>query len=417
MYQRPGALRVCSRLVFFGLPAPSSHDPVLSTRPAQVSPEPDSPPGPLTRGRALLQATLEASADALLLTDAAGRPEAANRRLLALFGLAPAELAGLGASSLAGRLATRCREPSAAAARFDAVQASADEASDLVELADGRRFERFSQPVSLDGHRVGRLWRLREIGTAEAAPLSTAEEAARTLRLKDEFISTLSHALRTPMGAVLGWAKALQLKRGDTASLERGLDAIARNATLQARLLDEMVDAERVLTGKLGIAPQPLDVAALVSAAIEAHRPTADAKGLRLEASLEPPVGAFVGDPERLRQVVAALLGNAIRFTPAGGRVEVRLRPAGGHALELEVRDDGAGIEPSRLARVFQRHDPGDPASIRPRGGVGLALPVAHRLVELHGGSISAASEGSGRGATFTVRLPVSGAEEPSGTS
>ena len=101
-------------------------------------------------------------------------------------------------------------------------------------------------------------------------------------------------------------------------------------------------------------------------------------------------------------------------FTPAGGRVEVRLRPAGGHALELVVRDDGAGIEPSRLARVFQRHDPGDPASIRSRGGLGLALPVAHRLVELHGGSISAASEGSGRGATFTVRLPLSGAEEPS---
>jgi len=382
-----------------------------------VSPETDSAPGALARAKALLQATLEASADALLITDAAGRPETANRRFLALFGLAPAELGRLEASALASRLASRCREPAAAAARFDAVQASADEANDLLELADGRRLERFSQPVSVVGLGVGRLWRLREIRAAESAPPSTAEQAARTLRLKDEFISSLSHALRTPMGAVLGWAKALQLKRADAASLERGLDAIARNATLQAQLLDEMVDSERVLSGKLGIAPRPLDFAALVSAVIEAERPAADAKGLRLEPSLEPPVGAIAGDPDRLRQVVRALLGNAVKFTPAGGRIEVRLRPAGEHALELLVADDGDGIEPSRLARVFQRHDPDNPASMRSRGGLGLALPVAHRLVELHGGSISAASEGTRRGATFTVRLPLFNAEGPSGGS
>ena len=382
-----------------------------------MSPETDSAPGALARAKALLQATLEASADALLITDAAGRPETANRRFLALFGLAPAELGRLEASALASRLASRCREPAAAAARFDAVQASADEANDLLELADGRRLERFSQPVSVVGLGVGRLWRLREIRAAESAPPSTAEQAARTLRLKDEFISSLSHALRTPMGAVLGWAKALQLKRADAASLERGRDAIARNATLQAQLLDEMVDSERVLSGKLGIAPRPLDFAALVSAVIEAERPAADAKGLRLEPSLEPPVGAIAGDPDRLRQVVRALLGNAVKFTPAGGRIEVRLRPAGEHALELLVADDGDGIEPSRLARVFQRHDPDNPASMRSRGGLGLALPVAHRLVELHGGSISAASEGTRRGATFTVRLPLFNAEGPSGGS
>ena len=382
-----------------------------------MSPETDSAPGALARAKALLQATLEASADALLITDAAGRPETANRRFLALFGLAPAELGRLEASALSSRLASRCREPAAAAARFDAVQASADEANDLLELADGRRLERFSQPVSVVGLGVGRLWRLREIRAAESAPPSSAEQAARTLRLKDEFISSLSHALRTPMGAVLGWAKALQLKRADAASLERGLDAIARNATLQARLLDEMIDAERVLSGKLGIAPRPLDFAALVSAVIEAERPAADAKGLRLEPSLEPPVGAIAGDPDRLRQVVRALLGNAVKFTPAGGRIEVRLRPAGEHALELLVADDGDGIEPSRLARVFQRHDPDNPASMRSRGGLGLALPVAHRLVELHGGSISAASEGTRRGATFTVRLPLFNAEGPSGGS
>ena len=402
---------------FAGPLRPEDHaDSIFSARPVTVPPGTDPSGQALARSKALLQATLEAGADAVLITDATGRPEAANRRFLALFGLAPAELVTLEAATLAERLARRCREPAAAAARFDALQASAEEASDLLELADGRRFERLAQPVSLAGSRVGRLWRHREIVAAAAGPLPESAEAARTLRLKDEFISSLSHALRTPLGAVLGWAKALQLRRSDEATLQRGLDAIARNAELQAKLLDDMVDAERVLSGKVGLAPQPLDLAALVSAAIEAARPPANAKGLRLEASLEPPADTFAGDPERLRQVVDALLANAIKFTPTGGHVEVRLRPSG-HDVELLVEDDGAGIEPSRLARVFQRHDPADPLSLRSRGGLGLALPVAHRLVELHGGSLGAASAGSGRGAAFTVRLPLAGGRQRSGGS
>lgn len=406
MYQRGRTLRVCCRLLFRPLAVVSFHDPVLFAAPAPVSSPTDTSTGASARAGALLQATLESSADALLLTDASGRPEAANRRFLALFGLAPSELGALDASAAPERLAARCKDPAAAAARFRALQASNEEASDLLELADGRRFERFSQPIALAGASVGRLWRLREIAAAGAGPRTTAEEAARALRLKDEFISSLSHALRTPLGAVLGWAKALQLKR-DPASLERGLDAIARNAALQSQLLDEMVDAEQLLSGKLGIAPQPLDFAALVSAVVEARREAAAAKGVRLDASIEPVSGAFSGDADRLRQVVAALLGNAIRFTPTGGRIEVRLRPSGRDAVELVVEDDGAGIEPSRLGTVFERHDPGDPTSVRSRGGHGLSLPVAQRLVELHGGSISAASQGTGRGAAFAVRLPI----------
>ena len=380
--------------------------PHLGDGPGSMSTEADSSAPGLARTQAFFQAALEASADALLVTDEAGRAETGNRGFLALFGLSPAELAALEPATLARRLASRCREPEAVAARIEFVQASAEEASDAVELADGRRFERFSRPVSLAGRRVGRIWRYREIAAASSAGPWPADEAARTLRVKDDFIASLSHALRTPLGAVLGWAKALQLKRTDAATLTRGLDAIARNAALQAQLLDDLLDADRVLSDTVPLDPRPLDMAALVTAAVEAAQPAVDAKGLRLFPLLEPLGRPVRGDPDRLRQVVASLLAHAIESTPQGGRIEVLMRPVGG-ALELTVRDNGAGIEPSRLPRLFERHDPGDPSSIRPRDGLGLALPVARRLVEQHGGSIEAASAGPGAGASFTVRLPL----------
>jgi signal transduction histidine kinase len=372
-----------------------------------VSTEADSSAPALARAQALLQAALETSADALLVTDDAGRAETGNLRFLALFGLSPAELAALAPAALIHRLASRCREPEAAATRIESVQASAEEADDVVELADGRHFARFSLPVSLAGRRLGRIWRYREIAAvADAAAPAPAAEATRALRLKDEFIANLSHALRTPLGAVLGWSKALQLKRGDAATLARGLDAIARNAARQAQLLDEMIDAERVLSDRILLDPRPLDMAALVSAAVDAAQPAVDAKGLRLFPLLEPLGRPVRGDPDRLRQVVASLLANAIRFTPQGGRIEVLMRPVGGQ-LELTIRDDGEGIAPARLPRLFERHDPGDPASVRSRDGLGLAMPVARKLIELHSGSIEAASAGPDAGSSFTVRLPL----------
>ena len=226
------------------------------------------------------------------------------------------------------------------------------------------------------------------------------------MRLKDEFISNLSHALRTPLGAVLGWAKALQFKRSDPATLERGLDAIARNAALQAQLLDELLDADQ---GALGPRP-PRSAAARHGCVGDRGRrggaPGSRRQGAALFPLLEPLGGPVPGDPDRLRQVVASLLANAVKFAAAGGRIEVLLRPIGSQ-LELIVRDDGTGIEPARLPRIFERYDPGDPSSVRSRTGVGLSWPVAKRLVELHRGSIEAASDGPGAGATFIVRLPL----------
>jgi len=357
------------------------------------------------RARALLDAALEASADALLVTDGAGHAEAGNRRFLALFGLAPGELAAPGPAPLWRRLASRCRDADAVAARLESIEASAEPATDAIELLDGRRFECFAQPVANGGQRLGRVWRFREIATPTAVAPASPAEAARTLRLKDELISSLSHALRTPLGAVLGWAKALQLRRPDAATLERALDAIGRNAELQAQLLETIVDADRVLSGKVQVETQSLNLAELVFAAVEAARPAADTKAVTLTATLDRSCGPIAGDADRLRQVVASLLANAIAYTPRDGRVEVALQPAGDR-IELVVRDDGFGIDAARLLRVFERHDPADPASTRSRSGLGLAMPVARRLVELHGGSIEAASAGPGRGATFTVRLP-----------
>ncbi|MEO5882622.1 MAG: HAMP domain-containing sensor histidine kinase [Caldimonas sp.] len=341
----------------------------------------EADPHAAARARALLQAALEASADALLVTDESGRPEAANRHYLALFGLAPEQLAA--------------HAPVAAA-----------DTRDCVELADGRLVERLSEPVSLAGRRIGRIWRYRELARADSATAPPLAEAARALRLKDELISNLSHALRTPLGAILGWAKALQLKRADPATIERGLEAIARNAALQAQLLDELLDADRVLSDRVLLESKPIDLAALVAVAIESATPSAQAKGLRLKPGIEPLGGPVAGDADRLRQVVASLLANAVRYTPRGGCIEVLLRSAGGR-VELVVRDEGSGIEAARLPRVFDRHDPDDPSSVRSRSGLGLALPVARRLIELHGGSIEAASAGPGTGATFTVRLPL----------
>ena len=255
------------------------------------------------------------------------------------------------------------------------------------------------------GGRIGRIWRWRELGAAGPgrSPASTRAPPGRCD--SRHIISNLSHALRTPLGAVLGWAKALQIKRDDPATVGRGLDAIARNAAPGPAARRHARRRPGAL-GKVALELQRLDLAALVAAAVEAARASAAARRLDLQVRLDPIDRAVVGDADRLRQVVASLLANAVRFASDGGRIELLLRPRGGDA-ELVVRDDGAGIEPSRLPRLFEPHDPGDPSSVRPRGGLGLALPVARRLIELHGGRIEAASAGLGAGAAFTVRLPL----------
>ena len=558
----------------------------------------------LARSLAVMQATLESTADAILVTSETGRIETFNQRLLDVWGLQRDLIADDDHAALTRRIGNLFRDPQAVSARIESVYASPGESSDRLELADGRTFECFSRPQSVAGRTVGRVWSYRDIterkraedalrdearvldllnqtgnavassldlrvllqtvtdagtqlsgaeygaffydatderGAAfhlhtlsglcpdagsltpeQATPLFSPQfgsdapirfddvlldphyaetaarhalpgghgpvrsylavpvksrggkaiggllfghrqpgvfdarserivvgiagqasiavgnahlyeearrvaeererlvgteraaraEVARVSQLKDEFLATLSHELRTPMSAILGWAKALLLKRADAATLERGLDAISRNATAQARLIDDLLDMNRIVSGKVRLEVRTLDMAPVIAAAIEVVRPSADAKELRLQQVLDPLAGTVSGDPDRLQQVIWNLLTNAVKFTPRGGRIEVLLRRAENH-LELTVRDDGIGIDARFLPQVFDRFRQADASTTRSHGGLGLGLSIARQLVELHGGSIAAASDGLGAGASFVVRLPLQPAHAP----
>jgi signal transduction histidine kinase len=231
-------------------------------------------------------------------------------------------------------------------------------------------------------------------------------EAERANRAKDEFLATLSHELRTPLNAILGWAHLLRSSRLDEAAMTHGLEVIERSTRAQARLIDDLLDESRILTGKLRLERRPVDLAPVVEAAVDAVRPALEAKGVTLAVALDRHAGVVQGDATRLQQVVWNLLSNAAKFTAPGGRVEVRLVRAGPHA-EVAVSDDGAGIAAELLPLVFEPCRQGDSSPTRVHGGLGLGLTIARHLVELHGGTVSAASPGAGQGATFRVRLPV----------
>lgn len=232
-----------------------------------------------------------------------------------------------------------------------------------------------------------------------------AEEASR---LKDEFLATVSHELRTPLTAVVGWSHMLQHGQLDEKTSASALEAIARNARSQTQLIDDLLDVSRIITGRLRLDVRAADPPAFIEAAIDAVRPAADAKGVRIQKVIDTGVGAVAGDPERLQQVVWNLLSNAIKYTPRGGRVQVRLERVNSH-IEIVVSDTGSGISSEFLPYVFDRFRQADMSTTRHHGGLGLGLSIVRHLIELHGGTVHAESEGAGRGATFTVTLPQVG--------
>jgi signal transduction histidine kinase/CheY-like chemotaxis protein len=233
--------------------------------------------------------------------------------------------------------------------------------------------------------------------------LAEAEAANRT---KDEFLATMSHELRTPMTAILGWAQLLRSQTLSAADYERALEIVERNAQAQKKLIDDLLDISRIITGKLRLDVRPVDVAGVVTATVDALRPTAEAKGIRLQSLLDTKAGPVSGDPDRLQQVVWNLLSNAIKFTPKGGRVQVRLERVNSH-VEIIVSDSGKGISTEFLPHVFDRFRQADGTSTRRHGGLGLGLSIVRQLVELHGGSVGVESAGENQGATFVVQLPV----------
>ena len=232
-------------------------------------------------------------------------------------------------------------------------------------------------------------------------------EAEVANRAKDEFLATLSHELRTPLTAILGWTRILRKENVDEPTRTRGLEVIERNVQAQTRLIEDVLDVSRIITGKMQINVRRVEMPAVIDAAIESVRPAAEAKKIEVVPVMEGQA-SIMGDGERLQQVVWNLLSNAIKFTPAGGRIEVRLATRGDE-VDLEVTDSGKGIPAEFLPYVFDRFRQADSSSTRTHGGLGIGLALVRHLVELHGGSVEARSPGEGQGATFAISLPVAG--------
>jgi PAS domain S-box-containing protein len=305
---------------------------------------------------------------------------------------------------------------------------------ETVRLAkDGRRLDlsmTISPIMDASGHVIGASKVARDISErkkAEEALKKAMEEAAvanrerlqlldserearsqaeRASRMKDEFLATLSHELRTPLNAVLGWANILRHGNLQGEELKQGLDIIERNARVQAQIIEDLLDMSRIISGKVRLDVQWIELPAVLNESIETLRSTAQAKGVHLRASLDPFARPISGDPSRLQQVFWNLLNNAIKFTPKDGKVEVLLKHASTE-VQVSVIDTGEGIAPEFLPYIFDRFQQGDASTTRRHGGLGLGLAIVKQLVELHGGKVRVQSDGLGKGATFSVHLPL----------
>lgn len=244
---------------------------------------------------------------------------------------------------------------------------------------------------------------LEEALARERAMRSESEEISRS---KDEFIAMISHELRSPLNAILGWTRLLRKGQPDEELYDRATEIIERSARMQSQLIEDLMDTARIVSGKLRLEVRPVNLAVVIEKAMDVVRPAADAKGVTVNAELDPVAGQITGDPDRLQQVVWNLLSNAVKFTKEGGRVEVSLGRVDPN-VQIAVRDTGRGIKPEFLPHVFERYHQADASGARRTSGLGLGLSLVRQLIELHGGSVAAESEGEGKGAAFIVKLPI----------
>jgi len=280
-------------------------------------------------------------------------------------------------------------------------------------------------PLSHEGRVIGTLTIIEDVTervAREAALQTQLEERSRLLssenmarreaeranRLKDEFLATISHELRNPLNAILGWAHMMRVGKLNDANMERAVETIYRNAKSQSQLVADLLDVSRIISGKLRLDVRSVDLISIVNAAIDSIRPAADAKGILLQTMLDAEAGPISGDADRLQQIVWNLLTNAVKFTPKGGHIQVKVERIGSH-VEIVVSDSGVGISKEFLPYVFDRFRQADASTTRIHGGLGLGLSIVRQLVDLHGGSVSVYSEGEGKGATFTITLPFVG--------
>jgi PAS domain S-box-containing protein len=273
---------------------------------------------------------------------------------------------------------------------------------ELMNLAGGigGQIGQFTQRKRAEGERA-------ELFARERAARSDAEKANR---LKDEFLATLSHELRTPLNAVIGWSRMLNSGRLDRENSKHALEVIERNAWAQKQIIEDILDVSRVITGKLQLNLSPVDLVAVVDAALDAVRPAMEAKEIKIDTIIDSSLRTISGDPDRLQQVVWNVLSNAAKFTPNGGSIEISVNQSETHAL-IQVRDSGPGIDPTFLPHVFERFRQADGSTTRTHGGLGLGLAIVRHLVELHGGTIIVENRADDQGATFTVRLPLPSGE------
>jgi len=374
-----------------------------------------------------LRVTFEQAAIGIATADLEGRYIDMNRRFCEMLGYTPAELQRLTfrdvthADDLAASHGHKQRLLSGAANEYrsekrylrrDGSQFWALTTVSLLRDDQGRPV-RFIGVIDDITERKEAEARMQEL-VAERERLLDSErhargEAERASRMKDEFLATLSHELRTPLTSILGWAHLMRIRPPTSEELAKGLEIVERNARVQTQLIEDLLDMSRISSGKLRLEVRPLMAASVVEAALETVRPAAEAKAIRIETQLDPVAGPVSADAARLQQVVWNLLNNAIKFTHKGGTVRVMLERQDSH-VEIRVIDDGVGIEPRFLPHLFERFRQADASTTRQFGGLGLGLAIVKQLVELHGGTVSVASEGAGKGAAFTVRLPIVGA-------
>jgi PAS domain S-box-containing protein len=372
----------------------------------------------------IFDTTLSAIVDFAYILDRDARFLYVNKALLDLWGLKLEQAVGKDffdlkyPDELAAKLARQVRQV------FETKKGLSDETPYTSPTGAGGFYEYIFSPVlAADGtvevvagstrdvtERKRQEEQLRQMVSEREGLLSSERaarsEAERTSRMKDEFLATLSHELRTPLTAILGWSKVLLKGGNDEADLAEGLATIERNARAQTQIIEDLLDMSRIISGKVRLDVQRVDLAAAVRSAVETLKPTADAKGVRLAVILDPGAGPVNGDPNRLQQIFWNLLTNAVKFTPRGGRVQVLLERVDSH-LEVSVTDTGEGIKPDFLPFVFDRFRQSDASTTRRHGGLGIGLAIVKQLVELHGGSVRAKSPGEGLGATFTMSLPV----------
>ena len=356
------------------------------------------------------QSTFDAIGDGVMLLDREGRILRVNRAMAGLLGHTADELIGQsGLPALPGAVRPPDGWPAERARR------TRERASAEVER-DGRWFEIVADPVLDEAGEVSAIVRTvkditerkqseTRLGDLLAREQAARHEAEQVNRVKDEFLATLSHELRTPLNAIVGWTHVLRAGGLDAPATARAIETIGRNANLQAQLISDILDVSRIIAGKLRLELRAVDLADVVGEALETVKPAATAKGIKLEAILDPHAVGVTGDPNRLQQVAWNLLSNAIKFTPREGRVQVRLESSNSTVI-LTVEDNGPGIDAGFLPHVFERFRQADASSTRPHGGLGLGLAIVRHLVELHGGTVEANNRGDGHGAVFQVSLP-----------